>query len=339
MSSAFSQNNIIFGISKQGEVTQNANLTVLLDQGEVSRIFSLAKQYGSLSVARQQNGFRIKVGLHQFHIVIETARRSIIFDGVVELSAETAVLFVTLADIIFPKRQANFVLLTNNVESEFAVWQQAVNRTIMLEARNEQQTLRFKRWQQALNAAIRNQSSILHQMPQQQHAHQPRASFAPKMPHNITLQLNYGALSPLRDLMVGYGEIDFTVTNDMLELHIGEAHLSIVVAHNRVTLNILSLDLSNPGAGELLAKILDAFFYDQQRRIEITTPEEAHLKMMWRTLHHAGVVIDPKNPAQAKLLAQFAKAWPHGKHQQFTTLFEQRKESGDLDTDTTLENH
>ena len=338
MANNFSQSNILFGISQQGKVTQNASLTVLLDQAEISRVFALAKQYGSLSATRQQNGFRIKVGTYQFYIAVETARSSITFEDVMELSAEMAGLFVELADIIFPKRQANFMLLTNHADSEFAVWQQATDRNMLLETRNEQQALRFQRWQQALNEAIRNKSSILRQMPKEHHPHQPSASFAPKMPHNIALQLNYGALSPLCDLMIAYGELEFVFTNGLLELHVGEAYLSVVVEHNRVSLNILSLDLSKPGAGELLAKILDAFFYDKQRRIEITMPEEARLKVMWRALHQAGVRVEPKNPEQARLLAQFAKEWLRDNRQQFTALFNQLKQSGDLDPDITLEN-
>ena len=339
MSSHFSQNNILFGISQQGEVKQSASLTVLLDQGEVSRIFALAKQYGSLSVARQQNGFCIKVGTHHFSIAIEIACSGVTFEDVIELSAEMAGLFVELADIIFPKRQANFMLLTNNLDSEFAVWQQATDHNMVLKTRNEQQALHFQRWQQALKEAARNKSSILRQMPREQHPHQPNASFAPKMPHDVILQLNYGALSPLCDLMIAYGEIELAFINGILELHIGQVHLSIVVEHNRVTLNILSLDLSKPGAGELIAKILDAFFYDLQRLIEITMPEEARLRVMWRTLHQAGIHIDAKNPKQAKLLAQFAKEWLRENRQQFTTLFDQLKQSGDLDFDTTLENN
>ena len=340
MADKFSQNNILFGISQQGEVVQNASLTVLLDKEEISRIFALAKQYGSLSAARRQNGFHLTVGTHQFYTAIETARSSITFEDVMELSVEMAGLFVELADIIFPKRQANFMLLTNNTESEFTVWQQAINHEILLETRNEQQMVKFQRWQQALNEAKRNKSSILRQMPNEHHAaHLPQTSFSPKVPHNIALQLNYGALSPLCDLMIAYGEIELAFINGMLELHIDDVHLSIVVEHNRVTLNILSLDLSKPGAGELLAKILDTFFYDKQRRIEITMPQEARLKVMWRALHQAGVRVEARNPEQARLLAQFAKEWLSEHRQQFTTLFNQLKQSGDVNLDVTLENN
>ena len=321
----FSQQSILFSANKHGEVKHRDSIAILANQAGINHLITLAQQHGNLTIAKHPEGIKIKIGPYIFRVILRTNRSIIIFEDVVELSATMAELFLTISGIVFPHRQDNFKISSGNLVSEFALWKEAREMSIPLWPADAIQTSRFNAWDQTAKAALRNHSSFFQPedvvQAQQKQQSTTVLNSPTKLPHSIALFLDHGTICPLADLIYEYGELGLTLNNGMWILHIHERHLSIVVEHSRVTINLLDVDLSRPGAAEMIAKILDAFYFDRERRLRLNIHEEDALQAIFGILHEKGISIDTDDPKQAKLLEKFAEAWASGDKKAASSFF------------------
>ena len=310
MSSDFSQRNLLFSVSQQGEVQQNSRVTLLSSQSSTSRLITLAKEYGSLLLGRQPDGLRMKLGPHYFTIRPTTVRSTIVMEDVMDLSASLAMLLIKVADIFFPHRREPFKIQTSNPDSEFMMWLKAKETEIRLDPYDDRQAQRFQKWEQESRIAAQRRSSLFKpERPKKTDGRHPSlVNGTIKLPHHVALYLDYGAVSPLADLILEHGDLSMILENGLIQVRIHEMHLTIAVEYDRVTFNILDLDLTRPGAAELLGKILDIYYYDLNRRMILYAPNAEELRALYRGIRQFGsTLVEAANPQQSDLLTGFAK--------------------------------
>ena len=143
--------------------------------------------------------------------------------------------------------------------------------------------------------------------------------------HNVSLYWEntkeFKELLELLKTLAEYGDVHFGKHADGYLLSVGTLQFKTVIDFQCSIITLLNVDILQPGAAELLAKLANAFFYDQDRRFKLNTADLSSELLMWNILRTANIAIEPRDSAQAERFAQYAKDWAKERRQELPTLF------------------
>ncbi len=277
------------------------SLSLYFEKSDFTRLLSMVKKFGMLSVYKHGQDFFISLGVHKFLAENRLRQSSLSLVEAKQFEPKDAEGFLTLADLLFHDRKNPFKFTAEHFEDEFLIWTIARELNLLTESHNTEQGLRIKEWE--FEEEQRKRLLFSQMRAELAGEHTAEKGFTRDLStHEAKLWIETLEVMRILEMMLSLEMLNIHYEGDNFKLELADMEISVSEDFQKCVLGFGSISTLTPGAGELIAKIIDLLFYDRRQqyfRFEILNNPKAE-QILYQALHQLNIPIRAMSPEQAR---------------------------------------
>lgn len=240
------------------------SLSLYFEQSDFTRLLALVQKFGMLKVYKHGEDFFISLGNQNFLATNRLKVASLSLVEAQQFEPKDAESLLSLADLLFYDRKHPFKLKSDHLDDEFLVWTIAREFKLAIEANDPEQANRFHEWEFEEEQRKR---LIFSQMRQENEQKTSDKGFSRALnQHEVSLTVETIEVMRILEVIVSLEMVNIYYQGNTFVLELPDMDVSVSKDFHKCTINFGNISHMTPGAGELIAKIIDLLFYDRKQR-------------------------------------------------------------------------